>query len=484
MSTEEQENIPQENSSPNKEDNNNENNDNNNDTERQTESMPIGSETLLSRESYLEDDFNDEKSDKTMWERCCGPIRAGSLRGAVLSLASIVFGICGFTFPIGFSNLGLIPSFVLLVVLCSICYWSLSALLFAARKKKILKYGPLIKECLGSKMALFSDINNIIFCIGILMSYEFTISTFFMDIYGKFFTVTEDNEKLIKLIQMGGCMLLFQLPLSLLRNISKLQYASMVGCAALIYTTLVIFIESPFYYKQAMEENPDTKIPWFKPISMKFFDSFSIFLYGFASHNGILPIFDELVKPTKRRSYEVLRRGYLLEVFVFLFLGMGGFFSLRDPVPSIFISREDLKFSWMRMDYFMLASKILFLITLHCSTAINNNIIRNSFKSLFLPKGQQNFPFPIDFAGVFFLLLITNGVTFFINDVLKIINIIGGICAVIVSFLSPVMCWMKTNGLPYSHYKNVLAIILLVVIVIIGCVSAGYSVYKDINGED
>ena len=204
--------------------------------------MPIGSETLLSRESYLEDDFNDEKSDKTMWERCCGPIRAGSLRGAVLSLASIVFGICGFTFPIGFSNLGLIPSSVLLVVLCSICYWSLSALLFAARKKKILKYGPLIKECLGSKMALFSDINNIIFCIGILMSYEFTISTFFMDIYGKFFTVTEDNEKLIKLIQMGGCMLLFQLPLSLLRNISKLQYASMVGCAALIYTTLVIFI--------------------------------------------------------------------------------------------------------------------------------------------------------------------------------------------------------------------------------------------------
>ena len=131
-----------------------------------------------------------------------------------------------------------------------------------------------------------------------------------------------------------------------------------------------------------MEENPDTKIPWFKPISMKFFDSFSIFLYGFASHNGILPIFDELVKPTKRRSYKILRRGYLLEVFVFLFLGIGGFFSLRDPFPSIFISREDLKFSWMRMDYFMLASKILFLITLHCSTAINNNIINNNIYSI------------------------------------------------------------------------------------------------------
>ena len=113
----------------------------------QSESMPIAGASLLSRESYLDDDFKDDSKDnKTIWERCCGPIRAGSLRGAVLSLASIVFGICGFTFPIGLTNLGLIPSFILLVVLCGICYWSLSALLFAARKKKILKYGPLIKD--------------------------------------------------------------------------------------------------------------------------------------------------------------------------------------------------------------------------------------------------------------------------------------------------------------------------------------------------
>lgn len=52
--------------------------------------MPIAGESLLSRESYLDDDFKDDSKDnKTIWERCCGPIRAGSLRGAVLSLASL-----------------------------------------------------------------------------------------------------------------------------------------------------------------------------------------------------------------------------------------------------------------------------------------------------------------------------------------------------------------------------------------------------------
>ena len=145
MSNEEQAILPQDSQSPNEDENNNKNNEIIYNTE--TESMPIAGESLLSRESYLDDDFKDDSKDnKTIWERCCGPIRAGSLRRAVLSLASIVFGICVFTFPIGLTNLGLIPSFILLVVLCGICYWSLSALLFAARKKKILKYGPLIKD--------------------------------------------------------------------------------------------------------------------------------------------------------------------------------------------------------------------------------------------------------------------------------------------------------------------------------------------------
>ena len=178
----------------------NENSDNNRET---TDSLPVQGEAFLSRDSYLDDTFETPKSDKRCIERFCGPVKAGSLRGSVLSLASIVFGICGFTFPIGLMNLGLIPSLILLAILCSICYWSLSALLYAGRKKKILKYGPLIRECLGSKMALISEINNIIFCVGILMGYEFTISTFFMDVYSKFFTVNSDNQNLIKLIQMA-----------------------------------------------------------------------------------------------------------------------------------------------------------------------------------------------------------------------------------------------------------------------------------------
>ena len=63
------------------------------------------------------------------------------------------------------------------------------------------------------------------------------------------------------------------------KDISKLQYASMVGCFTLLYTAIIIAAECPMYYNQAIKEQ--RTIPLFKPLSMKVFDSFSIFLYAF-----------------------------------------------------------------------------------------------------------------------------------------------------------------------------------------------------------
>ena len=82
----------------------------------------------------------------------------------------------------------------------------------------MMKYGPLINLCLGKKFYLDGEINNIIYCIGILMSLEFTISSFFMDIISLLFEIDEKNKQMIKLIQVGICMCALQIPLSLLKK--------------------------------------------------------------------------------------------------------------------------------------------------------------------------------------------------------------------------------------------------------------------------
>ena len=104
----------------------------------QLESSPISeeltnAETLLEtdRDKYLSDSYEDTPSKAPFCQRYFGPIKAGSLRGAIVSVASLCFGISGFFFPKGFDNLGFVPA-----AITFISYWTLSMLLFSARKKK------------------------------------------------------------------------------------------------------------------------------------------------------------------------------------------------------------------------------------------------------------------------------------------------------------------------------------------------------------
>jgi amino acid permease len=153
---------------------------------------------------------------------------------------------------------------------------------------------------------------------------------------------------------------------------------------------------------------------------------------------------------------------------------------LLKETPSIFISRPDLPFTFMKMDYFMLASKILFFITLHVLCAIVNNILRTSLKAVFY-NGKE-IPKKNDVITVICLYLCTYLITYFIKDLLSILSILGGICAVVLSFVMPILCWIKTNSYEVIHWKNISALIVMCVTIVIGLCCVGYSIYCDIRG--
>ena len=135
----------------------------------------------------------------------------------------------------------------------------------------------------------------------------------------------------------------------------------------------------------------------------------------------------------------------------------------------------------MNKDYFVIIAQCLFCMTLHCTVAINNNILRNALKSLIF-KGKE-ITKKVDFIIVFMLLLITNVVTYFISDVLDIISIVGSICSVIVCLVSPIMCWVYSNGKPLTSPTNIAVITILCVFVAIGFGCVGYSIYEQITRE-
>jgi sodium-coupled neutral amino acid transporter 11 len=64
----------------------------------------------------------------------------------------------------------------------------------------------------------------------------------------------------------------------------------------------------------------------------------------------------------------------------------------------------------------------------------------------------------------------------------KIISIMGGLCAATLSFAIPTFCYVKLSGKPYTHYKNLSAIIIFGTLSMIGYISVGVTVFLIITG--
>jgi amino acid permease len=351
-------------------------------------SLPEGQEHLCELEhcDHLANEVNHLEAD--FFHRWFGPIRSGSLRGSTFAMASITFGGGCLAFPYAVMQCGPIIG-LLIFLICGLCsYYTIKILLDDGVKAKLLDYNGLLEKTHGKGLVIFSDINNIIMCIGIIMSYQLTVYRFAAQLSEKYFEINL-SDGTNKLILMSVCFICIQVPLSLLKNISTLQYASLAGTFCLVYSIMVIVGEFPFYLTRYLEAGGE--IPWFREISWGWLDTFSTFMFGFASHNGIFQVFTELKRPSVMRYYKVLDRSFIIEIILYVSIAFGGFFSTFLATKDVFLDRPDLEgFN----DVFVQIAKITLFICLHCTMAINYNIMRMSFKSMLY--GGEEIPFTKD----------------------------------------------------------------------------------------
>jgi len=415
-------------------------------------------------------DYDDELAPRNLCERWFGPIREGSLRGSTLAMASITFGGGCLAFPSAIKNTGCIMGLIIFIIVAAISYWTLVILMNAGIKTKNYDYNNLILKSMGKKFVTFSDVNNLILCIGVIMSYQKFIYEFALSILEAFFGVKQDDKN-VKIYVILICFILIQIPLTCLKKIAFLQYVSIIGSLALIYSIIVIIAKT--YSKFLI--NKDLGIKLFMPIDLNYLNSISIFLFGFCSHNGVFQIFVELNRPTKERYSKVLNRSFMLEIALYSLISFSGYFSFLSTTRDNILSNYDPN------DNLILISKIALFICLHCSLAINYNIMRLSYKSMLLADDSKHFPFFKDLGLAFATLLISNIVVYFVENVSTILGIVGGISTVVISYFNPIMIHILNSGKPKSATSNLLALLILIFVSLIGIAATIYSIYDFID---
>ncbi len=426
-----------------------------------------------------------ESKNAKLLERMLHPIQYGSLRGSIFGLSSMCLEAGALVLAIRCKQFGLI-NFLLALVLGGLCaYWTLVMMIKAGRTVKQRDYSKTVKAILGNRAGIYVDLNIAIYLLGAVISFQVIIYQIIgavtYDIL-KIFKKTESYKNFeefknnywrvkmyIKFPVMAGVAILV-FPLCLLKDVSKMRIPSLIGVCALIYSIIVVVIESFFFFKSNYLERIN-EMNWFditQSFSLKdgipFFGGIATVFYIYSCHAGAFPVYKTLRNNTTRRIKKVFRRSILLDIIVYTSIAAASFITEPFNSPELILYRENL--TNFDPDYFIMLAKVGIIFNLFFSTPANYSGLRISLFELIW--GNSNITNTKNFVVtlVVFSIVVTVGALY--DEILQYIELLGGFCSVIYCFFIPGLIYIKSNQYGKCSFKNIYTFFILLILLIIG----------------
>ena len=466
----------------------NEENENENDVKKELDYLNSGKETVFLEHIKEE---KEEKDKRTWFHRTCGKMGPGSLRGSIFNICILSLGTGLLAIPqkIGYMSIILSPIIIILSGLANL--WSLIILVNMCIKFKAKNYEHLVKKLLGNKLSIFLGIIMSINQLGIIILYQVIlykliggcineIGNFGYKSVEEFAMKSFWNKLWIKFLVSYGITGIILLPLCLLKNASKMRYASTFGIFSLFFLIFIVVIECPFYIKKYIfEENQE--INYFDILSglkgnMKLLQSIVTIFYAFSCHVGAFPVLQTLYRPTEKRSKKVLKRAISIDIICYLIIGATGYLTQPLNSPDLIIERNKL----FDNDWLMTIGEISFILTLLAKISANYNALRSCILVLF-HYDTNNFSTIVNFIITIIVLLVTTFIAVIFQSISDYISLIGSFCTVLISFFIPGIVYIKGNDHPIKHYKNIIAIIFISFILLLGLTSGFFTIKGIIN---
>ena len=446
-----------------------------------------------------------ESKNAKFFDRILHPMQYGSLRGSIFGLSSMCLEAGSMVLAVRCKQFGMVNFLIFIILGGLVAYWCLVMMIKAGKNIKEKNYSRVVKAILGHKVGIFMDVNIAIYLFGALISFQVIIYQMIgavvydiMSIAGK--VNKEEYPNYVKYkeeywsqklylkfpIMLGVVALVY--PLCLLKDISKMRFASLFGVLALVYSIIVVIVESFFYL---FKENWDLvgEMNWIditKAFSLDagipFFGGIATVFYLYSCHAGAFPVYKTLRNNTTRRIKKVFRRSIILDVCIYFSIAAASFITSPKDPPELILYRPNL--SGFNSDYFILVAKVGIIFNLFFSTPANYAGFRLSFFELAF--GNTNITDKKNLIVTTCVLLIVSTIGALYDKILEYIELLGGFCSVIYCILIPGLIYIKNENIPKTKLVKNATLCVVVFLTIFGYTSGVltilFSMVK-INGE-
>ena len=423
---------------------------------------------------------------------------SGSLTSCVFNLCILSLGTGSLALPQKIGYMSLLFSPVIIILSGLVNYWSLNVLSHASKKYHINSYEGIVNKLFGKTLSIFLGIIMSINQSGMIILYQVILYKLFGGVINETFNLgysgVEDfalnsfwHKFKIRFIICYLITIFILTPLCLLKNISKMRYASMFGIFSLFFLIFIVVIECPFYIKKNFfEKNKNIRLNYIDFWSgfqgdMKILQAISTLFYAFSCHVGVFPVLNSLKKPNSLRIKLLFKKSISLDIICYLIIGISGYLTQPEDTPDLIIERKKI----FKNDFLMIIGQICFIFTLIAKICANYNALRNCIINLFNVNKTENNQISnkYNFLLTTCCLFITTLIAIVFQSISSYISLIGGFCSVIISVLIPGFIYIKgLHGLKINK-KTIFFGIVVAILTLMGFTNGILTIKKIINKE-
>jgi amino acid permease len=235
-----------------------------------------------------------------------------------------------------------------------------------------------------------------------------------------------------------------------------MRIPSLIGVLALIYSILVVVVES-FFFIFNEHRSKVGEMNWINitgAFSYKngipFFGGISTVFYIYSCHAGAFPVYKTLRNNTTRRIKKVFQRSILLDVCIYFFIAAASFLTCPFKEIEIILYRENL--SGFKKDILILIAKIGMIFNLFFSTPANYAALRLSIFEIIW--GNTNLTKLKNIIVTVILLSVITLIGALYDQILQYIELLGGFCSVVFCILIPGLIYAKNDKIKKSKLSK------------------------------
>ena len=424
------------------------------------------------------DEEIEEIDNRTCFQRTCGKMGPGSMRGCIFNLCILSLGTGSLALPQKIGYMSMLASPIVILVSGAINYWTLTILGDVGRKYKLRKYEDVVSKLFSKNLSTFLSIVMILNQSGMIILYQVIMYKLLGGVINEFFSLGYSNvedfvaesfwsEKKIKFFVCYFITIFVLFPLCRLKTISRMRYASTFGILSLFLLIFIVLVECPFFYnhnvvKGGQKVNFMDLNPGFQK-DMQFLQSISTIIYAFSCHVGVFPVLNSLRNPTRKRIQKVFRRATILDIVCYLIIGFSGYLSQPQHTPDLILERDKI----FSNDFFMTLGQMLFIFTLVAKICANYNGLRTTIL-IMMKYDPIEYPNNVNFIITVISLGITTFIAAIFQKISSYISLIGSFCSVFVAVVMPGMIYIKDNNNSISSVKNIFAMLFVLVLAFFG----------------